>query len=206
MFMFQHQSEKVNPERMKATYKVRCTFMVIICLLLMGGSPDALAQGREFGLKAGIMSAMTLNQGVPVGEPFSSGYGGFFIGRPLGSTFFTSLISGMEYLQNGYKADDNNFRKLHYLGIPLAVRIHFGPWRLQAGVNANFKFYERWMDDGTDILNIQNRSLWIDLPIQVGAGVRISDVIVEVKFLFGTLDVYEGNKNISLQLGLAYSF
>ncbi|MGW8316474.1 MAG: hypothetical protein ACWGNV_12800, partial [Bacteroidales bacterium] len=71
---------------------------------------------------------------------------------------------------------------------------------------ANFKFYERWVDEGNDILNLDDRSLFSDLPIQLAAGVRIMDVIVEAKFLFGLLNVYEGNKNSSLQLGLAYSF
>ena len=174
--------------------------------LLLGLNTGAWAQGREFGIKAGLLAAMTLNQGEQVEEPISGGYGGFFIGRPLGSTFFTSFISGVEYLQNGYRTDDRNFRKLHYFGIPLAIRIHFGPWHLQTGVNANFKFYERWVDDGHDILNLDDRSLFFDLPIQLGAGVRIMDVIVEAKLMIGFMDVYEGNKNSSLLLGLAYSF
>ena len=102
--------------------------------------------------------------------------------------------------------DDRNFRKLHYAGIPLAIRIHFGPWHLQSGVSANFKFYERWVVNDQDILHKNNRSLWFDLPLQLAGGVKIMDVIIEARIHFGLLDVYEGNRNNYLQLGLAYSF
>ncbi len=184
----------------------RSVWMLVIAILLMGVNHGAMAQGREFGLTAGLMAAQTLNQGEQVEDFLPGVYGGFFVGRPVGSTFFTSFISGLEYIQNGYMTDDQNFRKLHYFHVPLAFRFHFGPWHLQTGAGANFKFYERWLVNGSEMLHLNNRSLWIDLPIQLGAGVRIMDVIVEAKFLIGLLDVYEGNRNSSFQLGLAYSF
>ena len=180
--------------------------MIISGLLLLGGTKIVTAQGREFGLRAGAMGSQTFNDGEQV-ESFLPGfYGGFFVGRPLGSTFFTSFISGLEYLQGGYMADDRNFRRLNYLGIPLGVRFYFGPWYLQPGVYANFKFYERWVDDDQDILNINNRSLFFDLPVQLAAGVKIIDVSVELRYLIGWINVYEGNRNSALQLGLAYTF
>jgi hypothetical protein len=183
---------------------MRYLIMTAVLLALFGA--DSMAQGREFGLRAGIMSAETTNGGEMV-EGFIPGfYGGAYLGRPLGSTFFTSFITGVEYLQNGYLTDAQNYRRLHYLGIPLAFRFHFGPWHLQPGVSANFKISERLMAEGENILTSDNRSSWFDLPFEVAAGVKIIDVTIETRIHFGWLDVNNGNRNQSLQLGLAYTF
>jgi hypothetical protein len=164
------------------------------------------AQGREFGIRAGIQGAWTYNQEGLVEDGINFMYGGVFLGRPLGSTFFASVISGLEYHQNGYYTDADNLRRLHYLGLPLAIRLHFGPWHLQPGISANFKVYEQLFIGGEDVLNQDNRSSFFDLPLQIGAGVRIIDVILEARFHYGWLDIYQGNKNAYLQLGAAYSF
>jgi hypothetical protein len=195
-----------SPDGRKKNFRQHLGYLLLALLMLFGQGSVATAQGREFGLRAGVMGALTYNGGEMVEDALASLYGGFYVGRPLGSTFFPSWISGLEYTQYGYMTDDQNFRRLHYLGVPLAVRLHFGPWHLQTGVSANFKFYERWVDNGDDILYLGNRSFWFDLPIQLGGGVKISDVIIEARFHFGWLDVFEGNKNNALQLGLAYVF
>ena len=182
----------------------KCCILILILHAFFG--IHSMAQGREMGLRAGLMAAETFNSGEIVEDVIPALYAGLFVGRPVGSTFFTSFISGVEYLQNGHWTDDQNFRRLHYVSIPLAFRFHFGPFHLQPGVSANFKIAERLMVQGEDQLTAENRSSWFDLPIMVGAGVRISNVIIEARFHFGVLDVNQGNRNHSLQMGLAYPF
>jgi len=177
-----------------------------ICLFLSFLSASMLAQGREFGIRAGIQSAVTYNQEGLVEDGVNFLYGGVFLGRPVGSTFFASFVSGLEYHRNGYYTDANNLRRLHYLGLPLAIRFHFGPWHLQPGISANFKLYEQLFIGGADALSQETKSSFFDLPLQFGAGVRIIDVILEARFHYGWLDVNQGNKNAYLQLGAAYSF
>ena len=179
---------------------------VLICICLLAITLLAKAQGREFGIRAGVLAAQTYNQGDLVEAGFNSLYGGVYVGRPLGSTFFISLITGMDYFQNGYRTDDMNYRKLHYLGIPVAFRFHFGPFHLQPGTSFNFKVAERLVVDGTKESNGHAKSIWFDLPVLLGAGVRITDVVVETRLYYGWMDINQGNRNIHLQLGLAYSF
>jgi hypothetical protein len=181
-------------------------YFILISFLHAFFGIRSMAQGREFGLRAGVMAAETTNNGEMVEDLIPGFYGGLFIGRPVGSTFFTSFISGVEYLQNGYWTDDQNFRRLHYVGVPLAFRFHFGPFHLQPGVSANFKMAERLVEEGEDQLTDENRSSWFDLPIMMGAGVKIINVTIEARFHYGILDVNQGNRNHSLQVGLAYSF
>ena len=182
-------------------------------LLLSLFECHSLAQGREFGIRAGLLGAGTYNGGEQVDDFMGGLYGGVFVGRPVGNTFFTSWITGLDYFQNGYWTDDQNYRRLHYLGVPVAFRFHFGPFHLQPGVSLNFKVAEKLLVDGEEVLNqgaILNgsdlKSSWFDLPILLGAGVRIMDVILETRFYIGVMDINQGNKNMHLQLGLAYSF
>jgi hypothetical protein len=192
---------------------MRIQYIIITCLLLFLSGNHLMAQGREFGIRAGVLGAQTYNRGDMVEGGLNSLYGGLFVGRPLGSTFFISFISGVDYFQNGYRADDQNYRKLHYVGVPAAVRFHFGPFHLQPGVSFNLKVAERLVVDGEEVLNggtssywSDTKSSWFDLPIMLGAGVRLMDVIVETRIYLGWMDINQGNKNIHLQLGLAYSF
>jgi len=185
---------------------VRMKYLIVATLLCILAGMDATAQGREFGIRAGLMAAETTNGGEMVEDVIPGIYGGVFVGRPVGSTFFTSFISGFEYLQNGYWTDEENFRRLHVVGVPMAFRFHFGPWYLQPGVSVNFKMAEKLLVDGEDILTSDNRSSWFDLPVLLGAGVKIVNVAIEARFHYGILDVNQGNRNHSLQLGLAYSF
>lgn len=181
-------------------------FFLATGILFCSSALSLRAQGREFGFRAGVLGGQSYNEEGLQEEGIATLYAGLYVGRPLGSTFFTSFITGLDYMKTGYSIDDQNFRKLFYAGIPLALRIHFGPWHLQGGVSANIKLYERWVDQGLDMLHEDNRSSPFDLPILLGAGVRITDVVLEARFYYGWMDVYEGNKNIYLQLGLAYSF
>jgi hypothetical protein len=187
--------------------------ILFFCICLIAISILAAAQGREFGIRAGVLAAQTYNQGDMVQGGLNSLYGGMFVGRPLGSTFFASFVSGADYFQNGYRADDQNYRKLHYVGVPAALRFHFGPFHLQPGISLNFKVAERLLVDGEEVLNGGSNSTWgdansswFDLPILLGAGVRLMDVIAEARFYIGWMDINQGNRNMHLQLGLAYSF
>jgi hypothetical protein len=187
--------------------------LLFICSFLWFFNILSIAQGREFGIRAGLLGAGTYNNGEQVEDFLGGIYGGVFLGRPVGSTFFISWITGLDYFQNGYWNDDQNFRRLHYLGVPMALRFHFGPFHLQPGVSLNFKVAEKLLVDGEEILNYESnsyrfdiKSSWFDLPIMLGAGVRIMDVILETRFYIGWMDINQGNTNIHLHLGLAYSF
>jgi hypothetical protein len=146
------------------------------------------------------------NQGEIVDNTISSVYGGFYIGRPLGSTFFTSLVTGLEYVQNGNRTNESNIRRIHYLSVPVGWRFHFGPFYLQPGIDANFKISEKLLADVENVLDDDNSSTFFDLPLHFGAGVKFTGILLEARFHYGFIDVNQGNRNAYLQVGLAYSF
>ncbi len=158
------------------------------------------AYGQEFGARAGWQSAATYNDGDKVQENLNSIYLGIYRIRPIGPGNLLHWVGGLEYSQQGHKDNDDNFRKIHYLSLPLALRLQFGPAHLTGGINTNLRVAEKVLLMGEDVTD-QTETEFLDFALQVGAGFNFGRLGVEARYHSGLLDVNEGNKNRYLQIG-----
>lgn len=166
---------------------------------------DVQAQVKEFGIRGGVQASV-LSGSEGASDPLTAFYAGVYADHAILMSGFVSFSPGMEYMQAGSWTDADNYQRIHYLSVPLAVRVRFGPWFAQTGLNANFRLAEKLISNGQDVLDDDNRSGFFDLPFQVGAGVRIGQVALETRLNLGFLDVNNKDSLSSLQLGLCISF
>lgn len=176
---------------------------MILTLVFMGMN-DVNAQG--FGIRSGFQGAYTNNNGNQIGNSLDHFYLGAYKNRKLGAGKLLMLNTGLEYMQNGHKTNDSNFRRINYLSVPVGLRAKFGPVFAQGGVNGNIKLSEKYEVNGADALNDGNKTKTFDLPIHVGVGLKVLVFEIEVRYHQGFMDVNNGNKNSYLQIGAAIEF
>ena len=174
--------------------------LLLITLFLAAISLSVHAQDRKkaWGPRLGWTSAATYNDGNQVQGSFGSLYAGIqrkskFIGP-------VKLLSGVEYLQNGHRNNDDNYRKLHYLSFPLGVSAEIEPIFADAGFGLKFRLAETYKVAGEDV---DGNTDFLDIPFFLGAGVRVALFSIEARYHWGLLDVNDGNRNRYFQLGAA---
>lgn len=180
--------------------------LLTLALLLIGLNITSYALddgGNKIGVRAGY-SVSNISEGFSItnGQNLNSFYVGVF--REQRIVPFMHLGSGLEYAQLGY--DDNNTLKLHYLSIPVNLKFKIGPFYALAGASASFKVNEEWTTENATSTSLTKAS-WFDVPLHLGGGIRIMALRIEVRYHWGTMDLYNtvGNssKTQALQLGLA---
>jgi hypothetical protein len=104
------------------------------------------------------------------------------------------------YYQNGSKEDNDNWMRLHYLNIPVSLRVKIGPVYGFAGVNGAIKLggENHTLGVKTDVKEINT---W-DAGVHGGIGVKFWILGVEAKYNWGLVDLNDGYKSQYLQLGL----
>lgn len=160
---------------------------------------------RVGGLRAGYHSAQFNLNGDFVGEPIQTFYLGFFRDQKV----FPMLHfgSGLEYYKNGTIFDSENLRELHYLSIPLNLKVKLGPVFVLAGAAPSFRVADRINIGGVkEKPTDEEKSNWFDIPLFVGAGVKIAIVTIEARYHWGMLEVVDGYKSQSFQIGAGISF
>lgn len=162
------------------------------------------AQG--IGVRAGYQTASTTNNGNQVAGSLGSFYLGGYKNIKLGVGDLLRLNTGLEYMQNGHRTNDTNFRSINYLSIPLGLRAKLGPLYAQGGINANFKIGEKYEVNSQSVLNDTNRTSSFDMPVHIGVGFRLFVIDIEARYHHGFMDVNNGNKNSYLQIGAAFGF
>ena len=119
---------------------------------------------------------------------------------------FLRLGSGLEYLQNGYIIKDGSDRDIHYLSVPLYLKVKIGPVYATGGTGFNFKIGENLPGDASqDPLNNETTNFY-DMPFQLGAGLKILMFSVEARYNWGILNVNNDASNQYLQVGFTVSF
>ena len=178
-------------------------FYLILIVLF---SVVTTVKSQEAGIRMGWQEAMTYNKGEIVGEGLKNFYIGLSHIRNLGRSKILSLYSGLEFTQNGYKADDSNYRKINYIGLPIALRVKLGPLFAQAGYNANIRIGEKLKVNSIDALISSTKSKWCDFPLQFGAGIKLSILTIEARYHYGIVKVNNDNKIAYFQVGAGISF
>lgn len=133
-------------------------------------------------------------------DPYHSFYVGFYGNRQLGSTKLLQLNSALIYYQNGSKQDDNNKLRMHYLNIPISLKVQLGPVYGFGGVNGGVKLGGEYYVLGIKG-DVKDFNTW-DAGLHAGVGVKILIVGVEAKYNWGLVDVKSGYKVQYLQLGI----
>lgn len=86
-------------------------------------------KNKDFGIRAGWQISITMNDGEQVGGNLNTFYVGVYGDRSLGGYESLFYHGGLEYNTGGWRRDDNNYRKIHYLNGPAALKVKLGPVR-----------------------------------------------------------------------------
>ena len=137
---------------------------VLAIALLTACSIQLSAQSQ--GIRAGWHFSDIYWSGTELGDPLNAFYVGFFRNNGIFNTEILALHTGLEYFQNGFvsKVDEQKFI-LHYLSLPVALRVKLGPVFALGGVGLNFK-----LAGNTSAHEDVN---FFDLPLLAGIGVKI---------------------------------
>lgn len=184
---------------------------IIITLVLLSAVQSNFAQDKKpgkFGIRAGWHAAIIVLDGAQIAttDPLNTFYVGIFKEKKL--VPMLRFGSGLEYFQNGFESNLIDLqRKLHYLSVPLYLKVKLGPIYATGGTALNFKIAEntKFLDASMDPLT--EKSKIFDLPLQAGLGVKILMLSLEARYNWGMLNLNDiGSKNQYFQLGLAVSF
>jgi hypothetical protein len=180
------------------------SFGLFLVLFLIGGM--SMAQSR--GLRAGYQSSTIKGDDVRQVNGLDNFYIGAFHVNDFGGFF--GFYKGIEYFQAGIYNDDNNFKRVHTISVPLMLRAKIGPAFAQAGFGANFKVGESAQEFGEDLLSDDNRkSPFMDVPVLVGGGIKVLFMTIEARYGYGLLNATKledvDAHNSYWQIGLGFS-
>jgi hypothetical protein len=182
------------------------------------GDGDEKNQSKIGGIRAGWQYSAIHDGGtIPNGyDPLSSFYVGIYKEAKIVPLF--RLGGGLEFSQVGNVSNvqnvDNSI-KLSYLYIPLYAKLKLGPVFILGGVAPTFKVGEKEVIMGQEIEKTSaNKANVFDIPVFLGAGVKIFFLTIEARYSWGMIDVYDGTANSEyddsktqyLQVGAAISF
>lgn len=167
------------------------------------------------GIRAGWQYSALYNNGniVEDSDPLSSFYVGLFRENKL--IPLLAIGTGIEYFQVGIvdKENSNTNLRLHYISIPIDLRVKLGPVYALGGLGLNFRVAEKWKVDGESFdPSDEVKSEVFDMPLFLGVGVKIAIIRIEARYHWGMFDVYKPTDLVNeqnsqyLQVGLGVSF
>jgi hypothetical protein len=112
--------------------------------------------------------------------------------------------SGLDYYQSGSKQSEGNKLVLHYISVPLSLKLKIGPVHGFGGVHGAVKVSSKLTVVGEGV-SAKDFGSW-DAGAFIGAGIQIFFISAELKYNWGLVDIYNGYKNNFLQAGLTLSF
>jgi hypothetical protein len=185
------------------------TYLAVALITLMANSLIAQDKGhnRVGGIRAGYNGAALVMDGdlYPLSEANPSFYVGFFRDNKIIPLLHAG--TGLEYVQNGMRFNEENKRVLHYVSVPLNLKFKLGPVFALGGIAPSFKVAEREFVAGDSSKpDSDDTSNWFDAPLFLGAGVKLFFLTIEARYHWGITDVYQGYHNQYLQIGAGLSF
>ena len=183
-------------------------FAIAVTIGLFSFEVNAQEKGagnRVGGIRIGYHSSQFYEDGNSYGDPIQSIYIGLYRDNKI--IPMLHFGSGLEYYKNGGKIDDANMRELYYLSVPLDLKFKIGPVFALAGFSPSFKVADRITIDGNkEKPTDAQKAEWFDIPFFLGAGVKIWVLSIEARYLWGMMEVTDGYKSQSFQLGVGFSF
>lgn len=180
----------------------------VLSAILLTLSPGTNAQkedGKKNGIRLGYHSAAMYDNGSKLSgtKNHQSFYLGFFRDTKLIPALH--LGTGLEYFQNGYRIDNDNKLDLHYLSLPVDLKVKIGPVFALTGLAPSIKVSEKATINGTKSTP-DEKSKSFDAPFLLGAGFKILFITVEARYHWGLIELHDGIKSQYLQIGAAISF
>ena len=180
--------------------------IIVICALCWGSFTTYAGDPVKKGPIAGWHYSDILKDGSSLyGGHYNSFFVGFFSNKNLMSSGLLQFNSAIMYYQNGSKEDNDNWMRLHYLNIPLSLRVKIGPVYAFAGASGAIKLggENHTLGVKTDVKEINT---W-DAGVHGGIGVKWSFIEINLTPIDGntfsiSLDLNDGYKSQYLQLGL----
>jgi hypothetical protein len=174
---------------------------IVISIFICGISKIYAGEPFTKGPIAGWHYSDILKDGKSLyGENYNSFFVGFFSNKQLGGTKLLQINSALMYFQNGSRKDDNNKIRLHYLNIPVSLRVQVGPIYALGGINGGIKL------GGESYLlgiksDVKDINTW-DAGLHLALGAKIGPLGVEAKYNWGIVDLNNGYNSQYLQLGI----
>ena len=180
--------------------KMRIMLVLVVVLSFLSSSmyaQDAQAPKKEKkrGLRFGYISSVISKAEVDWLEDFDDGFESFYVGFFNDAKIIPLLYfySALDYYQTGQKLNDNNKLVLHYLSIPLGLKLKLGPAQAFGGVHGALKLSSKLTlaGESSSAKDINT----FDAGFFVGAGVKIFFIGAEAKYCWGLVDLEKGYKN-----------
>ena len=178
---------------------------IFVAVAMLHVSPQLKADegpdGR--GIRAGYQNSFFRIDGD---KAFDDPYNNFYIGFFKSNNIVPLLKwnSGIEYFQVGGKNSDAEL-KLHYLSIPLSLRLKLGPVYALGGLNGAIKLggSSDFAEAGADVSDFST----IDAGAHLGIGFKFLMLGVEAKYNWGLVEQTDNNlKSEYLQVGAVLFF
>lgn len=182
-------------------------FIVIIVLCVFGFGTYTSIAGEKLnkGIRGGWQYSNLYKDGHSLfDDPLNSFYVGVFANKKFLKTKILQLNTALTYYQVGSKTNDNNRLNLHYLNLPVSLKVKIGPVYAFGGLNGAVKF-----GGESYVLGIKNDVKdfsTFDAGVFLGAGVKILFFGFEAKYDLGLIDVSGGYKTQYLQVGFLVYF
>lgn len=179
-------------------------------LLLVIMSMTIMAHSQKIGgIRVGYQASNIYENGAT--QPGTTNFSSFYVGFSKYKDIIPLLDfgSGLEYFQNGSQIDSDNKLVLHYLSVPVNLRLKIGPVFALAGVAPSVKVSETWFVAGEKIKpGDDTKANWFDYPVFVGAGFKVLMFSIDARYHWGMNELHDGDgtKSQYFQLGAGISF
>lgn len=175
--------------------------IIVVCVFCWSAVSSYAGEPITKGPIAGWHYSDILKDGKSLfGENMNSFFVGFFSNKQLGPTKLLQINTALMYFQNGSRQNDNNKIRLHYLNIPVSLRVQVGPVYALGGINGGIK-----LGGENYILGIKSDvkdiNTW-DAGVHLALGAKIGPIGVEAKYNWGIVDLNNGYNSEYLQLGI----
>lgn len=179
---------------------VKIILVMVVALLVATGS--VFAQ-KNRGIRGGWMESEVIKDGNSwFGAKYKSFYVGMFNDQKLIPMLY--IYTALDYYQTGSKRNDDTKLILHYISIPVGLKLKIGPVQAFGGVHGAVKV------STTHTLVAQpvssEKFSTFDAGTFIGLGLSIAFIGAEVKYTKGLVDINRGYKNNFWQAGLTLWF
>ncbi len=185
-------------------------YCLAVCMLGFVSNVKAEDDGPDGrGIRAGWQKSYLSVDGEKLTDKSDGFYVGFFKNNKIAPML--RWQSGFEYYQvRG--ANDYAELKVHYLSIPLSLRLKLGPVYALGGVNGAVRIADSFDSKASDIISEvtgidtdPDLSRW-DAGAHLGVGFKFLMLGVEARYNWGFVDVTDGMNTEYLQIGACLFF
>jgi hypothetical protein len=178
--------------------------MLLLALFAVAFLP---AKAQKIGVRAGYQMSNFYKDGSGLNgaDPLSSFYLGVFKVKKIIPAVHFGM--GLEYFQNGFNGTGDSKWVLHYISIPVYIEGKLGPVFALGGFGANFKVAEKvTLNGSTASATSEQKSKPMDVPVFLGAGVKLAMLTIEARYHWGLVKINDGAACQYFQVGLGISF